>query len=670
MSSPTPPQASSAASPRENTGTPPVSSTTDTPGSTAASAVRSRAGTGLPAALTNPTLLRAMIRSMPSTTSPEPTAPGSEGERKSSSRREQASQPNKSTSITTPWNDTLSAMPSQLPSPQSGRTVSDVPDEDEPELQPESRGLLRAISQWYHRHPAIADTLIALGLIALSALLGGANLLRQDNLTNAHSVWPLTFVVLVITGLVFTLRRRFPIWVWALTLLLPETYEITIMAVFNLTPEQLTLTISGLSLMVLLGVPIALGTIASHRRPLIAWTTWAATMGTFATEVVIVTPSPTVLDFLRAGMLYTLIATVGTLVGLNTRSARLRFKALEAHSTRMALASEQGALLAAAEERSRIAREMHDVVAHSLAVMITMADGAAATVERDPATAKQAMETLAEAGRSALADTRRLVGVLREDPSVAGGPPADSTGPTGPASTTDSISPQPPSASGQPTPAPEPGWKRGGKAVAPQRSAPSAASASSARGHEVRDVPVPEFAPLGTVTPVEPSAPIASLRQQATDGGSDRSRGDLPLAPSPEQADITELVKRFVSAGVPVSYRWVGAALPEDKALQLTVFRIAQEALTNVLRYAPTTPAVSVDVERHIGTVVLTVDNEAAPGTRPMHGSGKGLIGMRERASVYGGTVQAGPTPTGWRVRAVLRWDEHDEGTFSWQTPL
>ena len=670
MSSPTPPQASSTASPRESTGTPPVSSTTDTPGNTAASAARSRAGTGLPAALTNPTLLRAMIRSMPSTTSPEPTAPGSEGERKSPSRREQASQPNKSTSITTPWNDTLSAMPSQLPSPQSGRTVSDVPDEDEPELQPEPRGLLRAISQWYHRHPAIADTLIALGLIALSALLGGANLLRQDNLTNAHSVWPLTFIVLVITGLVFTLRRRFPIWVWALTLLLPETYEITIMAVFNLTPEQLTLTISGLSLMVLLGVPIALGTIASHRRPLIAWTTWAATMGTFATEVVIVTPSPTVLDFLRAGMLYTLIATVGTLVGLNARNARLRLKALEVRSARMALASEQGALLAAAEERSRIAREMHDVVAHSLAVMITMADGAAATVERDPATAKQAMETLAEAGRSALADTRRLVGVLREDPSVADGPPADSPVPTGPASTAGSISPQPPSASGQPTPAPEPRWNRGGKAAAPQRSAPSAASASSARGHKVRDVPVPEFAPLGTVTPVEPSAPIASLRQQATDSGSDRSRGDLPLAPSPEQADITELVKRFVSAGVPVSYRWVGAALPEDKALQLTVFRIAQEALTNVLRYAPTTPAVSVDVERHIGTVVLTVDNEAAPGTRPMHGSGKGLIGMRERASVYGGTVQAGPTPTGWRVRAVLRWDEHDEGTSSWQMPL
>ena len=672
MSSPTPPQASSTASPRESTGTPPVSSTTDTPGNTAASAARSRAGTGLPAALTNPPLLRAMIRSMPSTTSPEPTAPGSEGERKSSSRREQASQPNKSTSITTPWNDTLSAMPSQLPSPQSGRTVSDVPDEDDPELQPEPRGLLHAISQWYHRHPAIADTLIALGMVALSTLMAISILLRQDGLTNTHPVWPLTFVVLAITGFAFTLRRRFPVWVWGVTLLLPESYEFVVKELFDLDSQQLSLAISGVALMVVLGVPIALGTVASHRRPLIAWTTWAVTVVVFTAETIITSPSPSpsFWDFLRMAMLYTLVSTIGTLVGLNARNARLRLKALEVRSARMALASEQGALLAAAEERSRIAREMHDVVAHSLAVMITMADGAAATVERDPATAKQAMETLAEAGRSALADTRRLVGVLREDPSVADGPPADSTVPTGPASTAGSISPQPPSASGQPTPAPEPRWNRGGKAAAPQRSAPSAASASSARGHEVRDVPVPEFAPLGTVTPVEPSAPIASLRQQATDSGSDRSRGDLPLAPSPEQADITELVKRFVSAGVPVSYRWVGAALPEDKALQLTVFRIAQEALTNVLRYAPTTPAVSVDVERHIGTVVLTVDNEAAPGTRPMHGSGKGLIGMRERASVYGGTVQAGPTPTGWRVRAVLRWDEHDEGTSSWQMPL
>ena len=119
-----------------------------------------------------------------------------------------------------------------------------------------------------------------------------------------------------------------------------------------------------------------------------------------------------------------------------------------------------------------------------------------------------------------------------------------------------------------------------------------------------------------------------------------------------------------------MTYTWKGSRLPEDKGLQLAMFRITQEALTNVLRYAPTTRAVRVTVDRHVGTAVLTVDNDAAPGSRPMHGSGKGLIGMRERAAVYGGSVQAGPTATGWRVRAVLRWDEDDEGTSPWQLPL
>ena len=563
-------------------------------------------------------------------------------------------------------------MSSQLPSPTTGRPAADAPADDDPDLQlePVPRGLLRTIRQWYHRHPIIADTLIAGGIVLLNLLMMVLSIKGPDADANITLHLPITLSTLGVCGVLLALRRRYPIWVWAALLVVLELYAFMQVRAYHLDAQQSSAMTFGLIFVPTLAIPICLGTIASHRRAAIAWTVWAINLIVTTCDGFLLGSPYSLLQFGRAIFIVSLITAIGVLVGLNTRSARLRLKALEARSARMALAGEQAALLAAAEERSRIAREMHDVVAHSLAVMITMADGAAATVERDPATAKQAMETLAEAGRSALADTRRLVGVLREDPSVAGGPPADSTGPTGPASTADSISPQPPSASGQPTPAPEPRWKRGGKAVAPQRSAPSAASASSARGHEVRDVPVPEFAPLGTVTPVEPSAPIASLRQQATDGGSDRSRGDLPLAPSPEQADITELVKRFVSAGVPVSYRWVGAALPEDKALQLTVFRIAQEALTNVLRYAPTTPAVSVDVERHIGTVVLTVDNEAAPGTRPMHGSGKGLIGMRERASVYGGTVQAGPTPTGWRVRAVLRWDEHDEGTSSWQMPL
>ena len=583
-----------------------------------------------PAPLTDPALLRSLIRSLPATPSPGSAIPASDHEGKSPHRRKRVPQPHRSTSITTPWNDTLSPMSSQLPAPQPGRPATDTPTEDDVELPPEPRGLLRTLSRWYHRHPTIIDISIAAGVGVYSLVVAIPILLRPNSPAKTYPILPLALIVIALMGVALSLRRRFPLWCWAAILLIPETYQFAVLHAFHLTAEQLLYAAIGVSGMELISVPFALGAIASHRRPAAAWTAGGISLVVLMVDFSLTTPGLSIGELLRTTVILVLLILVGILLGFNARSARLRLKAMELRSARMALASEQAVLLAAAEERSRIAREMHDVVAHSLAVMITMADGAAAIVERDPATAKQAIETLAEAGRSALADTRRLVGVLREDPSVAAEQAPQS--------------PEPP--------------------------APSGESPSSARQHEVRDLPVPEFAPLGTVTPVEPSVPIANLRQQATDGAGDRSRGDLPLAPSPEQADITELVKRFVAAGVPVTYRWVGAALPDDKALQLTVFRIAQEALTNVLRYAPTTPAVSVDVERHIGTVVLTVDNEAAPGTRPMHGSGKGLIGMRERASVYGGTVQAGPTPTGWRVRAVLRWDEHDEGTFSWQTPL
>ena len=625
-------QASGPASPHEGPGAPPASSAADVPDGAAASVMKGRAGAGLPAALTDPALLHRLIRSLPASSLPDPTLPasGSDGNRHRPRPRRRASQPHKSTSITTPWNDTLSPMSSQLPAPQPGRPATDTPTEDDVEFPPEPRGLLRTLSRWYHRHPTIIDISIAAGVGVYSLVVAIPILLRPSSPARTYPILPLALIVIALMGVALSLRRRFPLWCWAAILLIPETYQFAVLHAFHLTAEQLLYATIGVSGMELISVPFALGAIASHRRPAAAWTAGGISLVVLMVDLSLTTPGLSIGELLRTTVILVLLILVGILLGFNARSARLRLKAMELRSARMALASEQAVLLAAAEERSRIAREMHDVVAHSLAVMITMADGAAAIVERDPATAKQAIETLAEAGRSALADTRRLVGVLREDPSVAAEQAPQS--------------PEPP--------------------------APSGESPSSARQHEVRDLPVPEFAPLGTVTPVEPSVPIANLRQQATDGAGDRSRGDLPLAPSPEQADITELVKRFVAAGVPVTYRWVGAALPADKALQLTVFRIAQEALTNVLRYAPTTPAVSVDVERHIGTVVLTVDNEAAPGTRPMHGSGKGLIGMRERASVYGGTVQAGPTPTGWRVRAVLRWDEHDEGTFSWQTPL
>ena len=386
------------------------------------------------------------------------------------------------------------------------------------------------------------------------------------------------------------------------------------------------------------------------------------------------------LSVTETGLVYLvscLICVIGALIGMILRIQEVQLQEMRMRSARLALAREQEALLSAANERSRIAREMHDVVAHSLAVMITMADGATAAIDRNPAMAKDALAMLAETGRSALADTRRLVGVLRDGPETSSAPAALSAASAQPAQ-----SPQPAQSDSPPQSvlALKDTEQRIGQSIdgdaddaiadadAPRHRGSAPTSTGSAP--VVRDLPVPEFAPPGTVAPVEPSEKIADLRREATDAGTDTSQGDTPMAPAPEQADLATLVSRFKAAGVPVTYTWKGSRLPEDKGLQLAMFRITQEALTNVLRYAPTTRAVRVTVDRHVGTAVLTVDNDAAPGSRPMHGSGKGLIGMRERAAVYGGSVQAGPTATGWRVRAVLRWDEDDEGTSPWQLPL
>ena len=503
----------------------------------------------------------------------------------------------------------------------------------------------RTIEQWYHRSPAIADALIAVGIVLLNLLMILLATVGPDADLDVTLHLPITLSTLGIGGVALALRRRYPIWVWAVLLVIPEVYLFMQVHVYHLTDQQRGSMSFGIALIPILAMPICLGTLASHCRASTTWAAWAINVVVSTTDTYFITSYP-LLVLVKNILIASLITAIGILVGFNARNTRLRLEALKARSARMALASEQTALLAAAEERSRIAREMHDVVAHSLAVMITMADGAAAAVERNPAMAKEALGMLAETGRSALADTRRLVGVLRDDPGASSAP--SQTQPQDPADDSRGAS----------------------RPDGPDDAPAGPGTAAPTRTPEVRDLPVPEFAPPGTVAPIEPSEKIADLRRQATGRSADASRGDIPLAPAPEQADLTVLVSRFEAAGVPVTYTWNGTRLPEDKGLQLTLFRVAQEALTNVLRYAPTTHAVAVTVERHAGTAVLTIDNEAAPGSKPMHGSGKGLIGMRERAAVYGGTVQAGPTATGWRVRAVLRWDENDEGTSPWKLPL
>ena len=387
-------------------------------------------------------------------------------------------------------------------------------------------------------------------------------------------------------------------------------------------------------------------------RPAASISIWLVFISSlFAIELLLETSAHTRIVLLVA---YIVHATLGVVVCICAWAYRYQVALLRSEASRQALAGQQATLLAAANERSRIAREMHDVVAHSLAVMITMSDGIASTIDRDPKMAKEALNLLAETSRSALADTRRLVGVLREDPAVSG-------------------------LSGEITPAAGINASAaGGSGVSSPANAVAAGSADLAADTglsgvvapklQVKELPVPEFAAPGTVAPAHPSSAITNLREREVEETSQDA--GAPLAPAPESKDLAALVERFKEAGMPISYEHLGEPLPNDANLQLTIYRIAQEALTNVLRYAPTTKRITVRLARRVGCAELWVINAAAPGSPSMHGSGKGLIGMRERAAVYSGSVQAGPVDGNWQVYAILRWQEDTLEELKWQLPV
>jgi signal transduction histidine kinase len=245
------------------------------------------------------------------------------------------------------------------------------------------------------------------------------------------------------------------------------------------------------------------------------------------------------------------ILLIATLIGVTVGNRRRYVNALIARAHDLARERDQQARLATAVERSRIAREMHDIVAHSLTVMVTLADGSAATAERDPGRAAEAMRHVAESGRTALGDMRRMLGVLAE-PAVL---PAD-------------------------------------------------------------------------------------------------------LTPQPGSAAIPELVESFRAAGMPVRLTTTGPSVA-DPNLQLTIYRIVQEGLTNAFRYAARATRVDVDIEHRDADLLVTVTDDApSPSTPELEGGGLGLVGMRERVALYGGSLEAGPRAGhGWRLSAVLHID-------------
>ncbi|WP_369369646.1 sensor histidine kinase [Promicromonospora sp. Populi] len=302
--------------------------------------------------------------------------------------------------------------------------------------------------------------------------------------------------------------------------------------------------------------------------------------------------------------------------GLLRRSRRAMLVAMRDRADRLEIERDQQAQIATAAERARIAREMHDIVAHSLSVVIAQADGGRYAAAADPAAAERSLNTIAETGRAALADMRRLLGVLREGPGRV-------TTPLGLVAPDD-------------TPA-----RRRTPAAGPVTRAESRAS-SAAPGS-----PPSGGAGLG-------DDPVAA----APSSGS-----AAPLRPQPDATDIGDLVSQARDDGLKVSWARVGVERRLPPGVGLTLFRVCQEALTNVRKHAGPRPAVTVLLRWGEDQVELRVDDDgrglAADGSpdpaEPSPSAGYGLLGMRERAEMFGGTLTAGPRRGGgYSVRFVV----------------
>lgn len=364
--------------------------------------------------------------------------------------------------------------------------------------------------------------------------------LASEVATGEARVTPWQVVTIAGTAIALLFRRRAPLTVLVVVTLL--TSVVTFSAESNL----------------LLAVPIALYAVAAFRSPVIGWVAAAAAYLVTVVSLFAWLPvledrlgAPSAFDIPIVLLTLAMADAVGVLLGTNSWQRAERVRALTERAEQLARERDNEARIATLAERSRIAREMHDIVAHSLSVMITLADGAGASLQRDPERARLALDRLSETGRIALRDMRQLLSVLGDTPDAA-----------------------------------------------PARE------------------------------------------------------------PAPGHSDLADLVERFRAAGLPVRFSVHGVPVA-DAALQLAVYRVVQEALTNTLRYArdPQHVTVAVDYARADTTVTVVDDGrtDAADASGASVGAGRGIIGMGERAAVFGGTVEAGPLPTGgWRVCAVL----------------
>lgn len=244
------------------------------------------------------------------------------------------------------------------------------------------------------------------------------------------------------------------------------------------------------------------------------------------------------------------LVTAGPLwLGREVHERRRKIEELEERAARAEREREERARRAVEDERARIARELHDVVAHQMTVMTIQAEGARRVADGSDPRVVDALDTIKDTGHAALAEMRRIVGLLRE-----------------------------------------------------------------------------------------------------------RDADNVDLTPLPTLADLESLVGQINLAGVPVELDFQGHARPLAESVELSAFRVIQESLTNAVRHGG--PDVSAEVSVSYGEEsldVLITDDGRGAASFPGNGGGHGLVGMRERVAVLGGSFEAGAKPGGgYRVHAII----------------
>ncbi|MFI0479997.1 sensor histidine kinase [Actinomadura sp. 9N215] len=270
-------------------------------------------------------------------------------------------------------------------------------------MSPRIRGL-HSFRAWLQARPQAADTLLAVGLL----LVGLPQLLLQDlpegegfDEFRDPDVWGVLLVVVVTMSLRW--RQRFPLPV----LLFIVAGEL-VLGLAGYPP-------SGSDVLAFL---IAIYSVAAHRGLAQSAVGGVVAFTHLLVYIAILPVQPSPVE-----MMTNCILLIGVWVlGRNLRLRRAYFAELEDRAARLERARGTDARAARIEERSRIARELHDVVAHHVSVMTVQAGAARRIIDRDPGSAREAMSTIEEVGRTALSEMRRIVGVLRtdRDPERAG----------------------------------------------------------------------------------------------------------------------------------------------------------------------------------------------------------------------------------------------------------